>query len=96
MKKFIEVSIIPLGTKDTGLRKYVKEFIKVLREKNERVYVNAMSTVIETENLRSSLNSILEAHEKMFQLGLRRVLLEIRIDDRRDKVQNYNDRIKDL
>ncbi len=96
MKKFVEVSLIPLGTSNTGLRKYIKEFVKVLKEREKNVYVNAMSTIIETYDLKSTLESILEAHENMFKMGLKRVLLEIRIDDRRDKEQSYDDRIKDI
>ncbi len=96
MKKFVEVSILPIGTNEISIRKYIKEFVSILRNKGEKIHVNAMSTIIETNNLKRTIESILEAHEKMFKLGLKRLVLEIKIDDRRDKEQNYEDRIKDI
>ena len=81
-----EFSIIPIGTKTTAVGKYVKAALKELEKQgNIRAKPEAMGTVIEAENLGDILKAVEKAHNSLFDLGVQRVVTEIKIDDRRDK-----------
>jgi len=92
-----EFSVIPLGTKDTGVSEYVKAALEVL-EKEDRIKVKsgAMGTVIEAENLEKLFKAIEQAHEAVFSAGAKRVVTEIKIDDRRDKEASIEGKIEAL
>lgn len=81
-----EFSVIPLGTGSTGVSCYVKEALEVLKkEEGVRVKPGAMGTVIEADNLGDLFNAVGKAHEAVFKSGAKRVVSELKIDDRRDK-----------
>jgi uncharacterized protein (TIGR00106 family) len=81
-----EFSIIPIGTKTTAVGKYVKAALQELEKQgNIRAKPEAMGTVIEAENLGDIFKAVEKAHNSLFDLGIKRVVTEIKIDDRRDK-----------
>ena len=80
-----EVSIIPIGTGDTGLSRYIASCLKVIEDSKDLSYrLTPMGTVIE-----GSLDNVLEVvrkmHEVPFNEGALRVVTYLKIDDRRDK-----------
>lgn len=80
-----EVSIIPVGTGDTGISQYIATCLEVLEGRTDISYrLTPMGTVIE-----GSLDKVLEAirkmHEVPFSKGASRVVTTLKIDDRRDK-----------
>jgi uncharacterized protein (TIGR00106 family) len=80
-----EVSIIPIGTSDTGLSRYIASCLKVIEDSKDLSYrLTPMGTVIE-----GSLDNVLEVvrkmHEVPFNEGALRVVTHLKIDDRRDK-----------
>jgi uncharacterized protein (TIGR00106 family) len=79
-----QLSIAPIGV-GTSLSKYVKKAVNVLREENIKFENNAMATVIETEDLDTLFNVVQKAHNTMLDAGVKRVITELKIDDRRDK-----------
>lgn len=79
-----QLSIAPIG-EGTSLSKYVKIAIDVLRKNNIKFKTNDMSTVIETEDIETLLKVVKEAHEAVLKSGVKRVITELKIDDRRDK-----------
>lgn len=87
-KVIAEVSIVPIGTGDTGVSAFVAEAIKALEKAAEenrlRYCVCAMGTEIEGE-LDAVWNAVKEMQEAMFAAGAKRLLTTLRIDDRRDK-----------
>ncbi|MBN1871006.1 MAG: MTH1187 family thiamine-binding protein [Candidatus Omnitrophica bacterium] len=90
----LEISVVPVGTKDTGLSDYISELIKTLTAyKDIRYELTAMGTIIEGDITR--LFSVAQMmHEKMFALGPKRVLTTLKIDDRRDKVETIRRKVK--
>lgn len=81
----VEISVVPLGTGDTGISRYVAGCLKVLQEeKGLRYQLTPMGTVIEGD-LDLILSAIRKMHEEPFSSGASRVLTTIRVDDRRDK-----------
>jgi uncharacterized protein (TIGR00106 family) len=79
-----QLSISPVGT-GTSLNKYVKIAIDALRENNVNFETNDMATVIETKDLESLFKVVQEAHNAVIKAGAKRVITELKVDDRRDK-----------
>ncbi|MBN2014964.1 MAG: MTH1187 family thiamine-binding protein [Candidatus Altiarchaeota archaeon] len=92
-----EFSIIPIGTKTPSVSKYVKAVLKEL-EKDGRIRVKpeVMGTIIETENLEDLFKAVKKAHNSIFGLGVKRIVTEIKIDDRRDKKATIESKIRAL
>jgi len=87
-KVIAEVSIVPLGTGDTGVSGFIAEAVKALEKVAEanglRYHVCAMGTAIEGD-LDVVWQAVKAMQEAMFAAGAKRLLTTLRIDDRRDK-----------
>ncbi|MDQ0224881.1 MTH1187 family thiamine-binding protein [Metabacillus niabensis] len=84
----VDVTVIPIGTNDPSVSKYVANIQTVLKkyELEEKItyQLTPMNTIIEGEL--STLFEVIKAiHEAPFSMGINRVATNIRIDDRRDK-----------
>ena len=88
-----EVSIAPLGI-GTSVSKYVKEAVKVLKESGLNVKVGGMSTTIEAPDLDTLFEVIKRAEEAEINAGAQRVLITLKVDDRRDKDARIKAKIK--
>jgi uncharacterized protein (TIGR00106 family) len=80
----LEISVVPIGTKNTSLSSYVAECIQILKEEKVRYEFTSMGTNIEGD-LRDLLRIALKMHQTPFKKGALRVLTTLKIDDRRDK-----------
>ena len=90
----IEVTVVPIGTKSTSLSYYVSEAIKILKKQKKVKYeLTAMGTILEGD-LDDLLSIVRKMHEKMFTLGTKRVVTSINIDDRRDKRETIEYKVK--
>jgi uncharacterized protein (TIGR00106 family) len=88
-----QLSIAPVG-KGTSLSKYVKIVINILLKNNIKFETNDMATVIETENLDTLFLVVKEAHDAVIQAGAKRVITELKIDDRKDKKVIIGNKVK--
>lgn len=79
-----QLSISPVG-KDISLSKYVKIAIESIKKDRINFQTNAMSTVIETEDLDTLFRVVQKAHNSVLASGADRVITELKIDDRKDK-----------
>jgi uncharacterized protein (TIGR00106 family) len=98
MKKQViaEVSIIPVGTGDTGLSHYIAACLEVLEGRKDISYrLTPMGTAIE-----GSLDKVLEVvrkmHEVPFSKGASRVVTLLKIDDRRDKTSTMAGKVESV
>jgi uncharacterized protein (TIGR00106 family) len=80
----LEISVVPIGTRDTSLSSYVADCIRVLNEEKVSYELTAMGTNIEGD-LRKLISVALKMHQVPFKKGALRVLTTLKIDDRRDK-----------
>jgi uncharacterized protein (TIGR00106 family) len=80
----LEISVVPIGTRDTSVSSYVADCIRILRKEKVRYELTAMGTNIEG-NLKDLLRVAIKMHEEPFRKGAARVLTTLKIDDRRDK-----------
>ncbi len=88
-----ELSIIPIGTGETGLSRYVAACVEKLERRGLVYQLTAMGTIIQGP-LKQILEIVQEMHEVPFQLGVSRVVTTLKIDDRRDKWQTIKDKVK--
>ena len=91
-----EISIIPMGTKEPSVSKYVARAVKVLqREKDMKYEITSMGTIIEGD-LDKILMVVKKMHEETFADGVARVITTIKIDDRRDKASSMREKVNSL
>ncbi len=88
------IKIVPLGTATPSLSHYVAACLSAVKEAQDISYqITAMGTIVQ-----GPLERILELTQKMhevpFAMGAKRVATTIRIDDRRDKPQTMEDKVK--
>jgi uncharacterized protein (TIGR00106 family) len=88
-----EVSIVPVGTVDCSLSKYVAGCLSVLETSNDvKFQLTPMGTIIEGP-LDSVLAAIRSMHEVPFKNGIQRVVTTIKLDDRRDIKASMNRKV---
>lgn len=91
----VELSIVPIGIESTSLSAYVAGAIRVLEKTCLKYELTAMGTII-SGDLDDILKAIRQMHESCFDAGAMRVLTQIRIDDRRDKKGNAEQKIRSV
>ena len=87
-----EVSIAPFGV-GTSLSKYVHEAVKVIQSSGLNYKVGGMSTTIEAPDLDTLFRVIKSAEEAEILAGAQRVLITLKIDDRRDSDASIDKKI---
>ena len=88
-----QLSIAPIGS-NSSVSKYVKKVVDLIKKTNVKSEINAMATVIETKDLDTLLTLVKEAHMIMVNSGAKRIITELKIDDRRDKNATITSKLK--
>jgi uncharacterized protein (TIGR00106 family) len=96
MMAVAEVSIVPIGTKNTSVSKHVVMALKALRKEKKVMYeLTSMGTILEGE-LDDVLKAAKKMHEAVLEGGARRVVTTIKIDDRRDKPLTMSGKVESV
>jgi uncharacterized protein (TIGR00106 family) len=102
-KVFAEISIIPLGKNhstdamQTSISREIAFAFRAIKNiKGVKVNLNAMGTEIEANSIHDVLKSIEVAHQAMKDLGVKRIISTIRIDERLDKTETLEDRVNSV
>jgi len=90
-----QLSISPLG-KGTSVSKYVKIAIDVLKKEQITFQTNAMGTVLETKTLETLFHIVQKVHNAVLATGAKRIITELKIDDRRDKNATITSKLASL
>lgn len=90
-----QLSIAPLGD-SPSVSKHVKKVVDFINKSDVKSETNAMATVIETEDLDTLFDLVKEAHMTMVNSGAKRIITELKIDDRRDKNASINSKLNAL
>jgi uncharacterized protein (TIGR00106 family) len=90
-----QLSIAPLG-KGTSLSNYVKIVIETLKKEQVKFQTNAMATVIEIQDLTTLFTVVQKAHLAVAAAGAKRIITELKIDDRRDKEATMKSKVASL
>jgi len=79
-----DISIMPVG-EGTSLSKYVKRAVEELKKACLKVDVGAMSTSVEARSTEEVFRAFEKAKEALFEMGIKKVYMMIKVDERRDK-----------
>jgi uncharacterized protein (TIGR00106 family) len=71
-------------------------FNAIKKLKEVKVIMTAMGTEIEANNLQDILKSVELAHKAMKDIGVKRIISTIRIDERLDKTETLEDRVNSV
>jgi len=89
----VDISIVPIGTKNPSVSEYVRKSIKLIKKSGLKYQVGPMGTSIEGD-LSDIFELILQIHKAQVKMGAKRLLTTVKIDDRRDKKQTMEDKVK--
>jgi len=79
-----DFSMIPMGS-GTSASRYVKAIHEVLKSSGVNFVPGPMSTSVEVESLQELFRIIDAANERLKEMGVQRIITNIRIDCRLDK-----------
>ncbi len=91
----IAFSIVPMGV-GTSVGKYVQQVIKELKKRGFKFEVGPMCTTVELkpEEMMKFFEFIRDVHEMFASQGIGRIETLIKIDDRRDKPETIEYKVK--
>ena len=95
-KVILEFTLIPVGRAGTSASDLIAEALKVIKESNVHYQVTPMATIIEGDDLDYLLRVVKRAHERLFEVGIKRVITSIMIDDRRDAERDMNKKVESV
>lgn len=88
-----EFSITPVGEGQTSERRFVEAAVEAVRTRGLATRVGPFGTALEAESLDEVFDAVRRAHEAVLREGATRVLLELRVDDRRDKRESIAEQV---
>lgn len=92
-----EISIVPITGRETSMSKEVAAAFDAIRKtRNLKANLTALGTQVETRDLEGVLQAVKVAHQAAKSAGARRVISTIRIDERLDKTQTLQDKVKSV
>ncbi len=90
-----QLSVFPVG-KGTSLGKFVKKGIDVIKESGYTYSVGGLSTAIETPDIDSLFALVKKVRQAHLDQGAQRVIVDLKIDDRRDKDATLSSKINSV
>lgn len=78
------ISASPVG-QGTSLGRFVKRGVAVIKESGLKYEIGPMSTAVEAPDLDTIFDLVKKVHAAHVAEGAERVIIDIKIDDRRDK-----------
>ena len=95
-----EISIIPITTNNNGDTSMSKEIALVYDAISQiqglKIILTAMGTQVESNNLDNILQAIKIFHMTLRNIGIERIISSIRIDERLDKINTLEGKIKSV
>jgi len=79
-----QLSVFPIG-ESTSLSRFVKKGIAVIKASGYHYEIGGMSTCIEVPDLDALFRLVKQVHQAHLDEGARRITIDLKVDDRRDK-----------
>ncbi len=93
----MEISIVPIGTKNTSMSKFVASCEEALKDmRGIKGQLTAMGTIVEADSLKKLFAVAQKMHKRALSQGVKRVLTNITIDDRLDKKISIEGKIESV
>ncbi len=94
MSIIVEIAIDPIGTCSSSVGDLISLAVKTISGLGLKYQVGPMGTSFELDSL-SKLGIVLSTiHEELYRAGVKRIVTTIRIDDRRDKDETMEYKVK--
>jgi len=90
----MEISVVPIGV-GSSVSNYVAKCIEIIKRSGLSYEVTAMGTIIEGD-IEQLLELALLVHKVPFEMGAKRVLTNIKIDERIDKKATIDSKIASI
>lgn len=87
-----QVSVFPVG-EGTSLSRFVKKGIQVIKDSGYTYKVGGLSTAIEAPDIDAIFDLVKKIRQAHLDEGAKRVLIDLKIDDRQDKNATLNSKI---
>lgn len=92
-----EISLYPIGTGSTSSGFYIAKAIETIKEiEGIRYQINPMGTVLESEHIEKVYQVSKKMMETIHNLGVNRVEVVLKVDSRRDKNTNLEEKIESI
>ncbi|MEM2025917.1 MAG: MTH1187 family thiamine-binding protein [Desulfurococcaceae archaeon] len=85
MRILASIKVTPIGTSSSSLSKYVAEVVEVLRRRNLKYTISPFNTSVELDSLAQLVELVEEVKERLKEMGVPRVGIDISLDLRFDK-----------
>ncbi len=79
-----QLSVYPVG-EGVSMGRFVKLGVKAIKESGYTHQVGAMSTAVEVPSLEELFALVTRMRQAQLDEGAKRVIIELKVDDRRDK-----------
>ena len=79
-----------------SVSRYVKEAIKVIESSGLKSVTGGMNTTLEAPDLETLFGVIQKAHQKISEMGARRIHIDLNVDHRRDKEASIQSKLQAL
>ena len=79
-----QLSVFPVG-EGTSLGRFVRKGVAVIEESGYTYEIGGMSTTVEVPDLDALFKLIKDIHAAHIEEGASRVVIDLKVDDRRDK-----------
>jgi len=79
-----QLSVYPIG-EGTSLSRFVKKGVSVIESSGYKYEIGGMGTTIEVPSLDALFNLVKQVHSAQVAEGAYRVVIDLKVDDRRDK-----------
>lgn len=79
-----QMSVFPIG-EGTSLSRFVKKGLAVIDRSGYKYELGAMGTSVEVPDLQALFELVQQVHAAHVDAGAQRVMIDLKIDDRRDK-----------
>jgi uncharacterized protein (TIGR00106 family) len=90
-----EISLIPLKKGKASMSDEIAvAFTAIKKTKGLKVILTGMGTQVESSNLKTILDAVEAAHDAVKKVGVYRIISTVRIDQRLDKMDTLEDRVK--
>lgn len=79
-----QLSVYPIG-ESTSLSRFVRRGVKVIKDSGFRYEIGGLSTAVEVPDLDSLFLLVKKVHRAHLEEGAKRIVIDLKVDDRRDK-----------
>ncbi len=95
MYGLVEFSVVPIGSSSTSVSRFVKIAHNIIKRSEFKFELSSMGTILEGD-IEKILTLILNINNEIESLGVKRILTNIKVDYRVDKVSTIAGKLESI